>query len=48
VTDASLAIEETPAIASEYTSRANLVGIVTNGAAVLSQGCIGPLTSKCR
>ena len=43
---ACLAIEETPALAAEYTSRANLVGVVTNGTAVLGLGDIGPLAGK--
>ncbi len=40
------AIVEDPANASLYTSRANLVGVVTNGTAVLGLGNIGPLASK--
>ncbi|MEY2891678.1 MAG: hypothetical protein RJA98_1586, partial [Pseudomonadota bacterium] len=43
---ACLAIEEDPTLASEYTSRGNLVGVVTNGTAVLGLGDIGPLASK--
>jgi malate dehydrogenase (oxaloacetate-decarboxylating)(NADP+) len=43
---ACLAIEETPSLAAEYTSRGNLVGVVTNGTAVLGLGDIGPLASK--
>src|ERR1700758_1403969 len=43
---ACLAIEEQPALAAEYTSRANLVGGVTNGTAVLGLGDIGPLAGK--
>src|SRR5678809_430980 len=43
---ACLAIEEQPALAAQYTSRANLVGVVTNGTAVLGLGDIGPLASK--
>ena len=43
---ACLAIEENPALAAEYTSRANLVAVVTNGTAVLGLGDIGPLASK--
>lgn len=43
---ACLAIEEDPSWAAEYTSRANLVGVVTNGTAVLGLGDIGPLASK--
>ena len=41
-----LAIERDPALAAEYTSRANLVGVVTNGTAVLGLGNIGPLAGK--
>jgi len=41
-----LAIHEDPATASIYTSRANLVGVVSNGSAVLGLGNIGPLASK--
>jgi malate dehydrogenase (oxaloacetate-decarboxylating)(NADP+) len=33
-------------MASEYTARGNLVGVVTNGTAVLGLGAIGPLASK--
>src|SRR4249920_1428484 len=40
------AIEADPALAAELTSRANLVGVVTNGTAVLGLGDIGPLASK--
>ncbi len=43
---ACLAIEEDPALAAEYTSRGNLVGVVTNGTAVLGLGDIGPLAGK--
>ncbi|WP_028354301.1 NADP-dependent malic enzyme [Bordetella petrii] len=32
--------------ASQYTSRANLVGVITNGTAVLGLGNIGPLAAK--
>lgn len=40
------AIVEDPESASRFTSRANLVGVVTNGTAVLGLGNIGPLASK--
>ncbi|WP_263768402.1 NADP-dependent malic enzyme [Propionivibrio soli] len=40
------AIVEDPANAALYTSRANLVGVVTNGTAVLGLGNIGPLAGK--
>jgi len=43
---ACLAIEADPALAAEYTSRANLVGVITNGTAVLGLGDIGPLAGK--
>jgi malate dehydrogenase (oxaloacetate-decarboxylating)(NADP+) len=41
-----LAIEADPHLAAQYTSRGNLVGVVTNGTAVLGLGNIGPLASK--
>jgi malate dehydrogenase (oxaloacetate-decarboxylating)(NADP+) len=40
------AIVADPATAADYTSRANLVGVVTNGTAVLGLGDIGPLAAK--
>ncbi len=43
---ACLAIEKDPTLAAEYTARANLVGVVTNGTAVLGLGDIGPLAGK--
>ena len=43
---ACLAIAADPSQAAELTSRANLVGVVTNGTAVLGLGNIGPLASK--
>jgi malate dehydrogenase (oxaloacetate-decarboxylating)(NADP+) len=43
---ACLAIEQDPSLAHEYTSRGNLVGVVTNGTAVLGLGDIGPLAGK--
>ncbi|MDJ0833183.1 MAG: NADP-dependent malic enzyme [Gammaproteobacteria bacterium] len=39
-------IEKQPLTASDYTARGNLVGVVTNGTAVLGLGAIGPLASK--
>ncbi|MFW6167396.1 MAG: NADP-dependent malic enzyme, partial [Ralstonia sp.] len=39
-------IERDPSLAAEYTSRANLVGVITNGTAVLGLGDIGPLAGK--
>ncbi|MGC4366258.1 NADP-dependent malic enzyme [Hydrogenophaga sp. R2] len=41
-----LAIEADPNLAADFTSRGNLVGVVTNGTAVLGLGDIGPLASK--
>ncbi|MGB4060753.1 MAG: NADP-dependent malic enzyme [Burkholderiaceae bacterium] len=41
-----LEIAADPTKAAEYTSRGNLVGVVTNGTAVLGLGDIGPLASK--
>tara|TARA_B110000483_G_scaffold218564_1_gene272012 strand:+ start:410 stop:2683 length:2274 start_codon:yes stop_codon:yes gene_type:complete len=35
-----------PSTANLYTSRANLIGVVTNGSAVLGLGAIGPLAAK--
>ena len=41
-----LDIQADPSKAAEYTSRGNLVGVVTNGTAVLGLGDIGPLAGK--
>ena len=41
-----LAIHEDPALAADYTARANLVAVLSNGTAVLGLGNIGPLASK--
>jgi malate dehydrogenase (oxaloacetate-decarboxylating)(NADP+) len=41
-----LDIERDPSLVTEYTSRGNLVGVITNGTAVLGLGDIGPLASK--
>ena len=43
---ACTAIADDPAMAAEFTSRGNLVGVVTNGTAVLGLGDIGPLAGK--
>lgn len=40
------AIVEEPGLAAEYTARANLVAVITNGTAVLGLGNIGPLAAK--
>ncbi|GLR26252.1 NADP-dependent malic enzyme [Limnobacter litoralis] len=39
-------IEQDPSTAFRYTARGNLVGVVTNGTAVLGLGNIGPLAAK--
>ena len=41
-----LDIQADPLMAAEYTSRGNLVGVITNGTAVLGLGDIGPLAAK--
>ncbi len=41
-----LAIRKDPSLAAELTSRQNLVGVVTNGTAILGLGDIGPLAGK--
>ncbi|MFT4194932.1 NADP-dependent malic enzyme [Ottowia sp.] len=41
-----LDIQADPSKAADYTSRGNLVGVVTNGTAVLGLGDIGPLAGK--
>ena len=41
-----LDIQANPSLAADFTSRANLVGVITNGTAVLGLGNIGPLASK--
>ena len=41
-----LEIVKDPANAFKYTARGNLVGVITNGTAVLGLGNIGPLASK--
>lgn len=41
-----LEIQANPLLAHEYTSRGNLVGVITNGTAVLGLGNIGPLAGK--
>jgi malate dehydrogenase (oxaloacetate-decarboxylating)(NADP+) len=41
-----LDIEADPTLVTKYTSRGNLVGVITNGTAVLGLGNIGPLASK--
>ena len=46
VAEPCLEIEQDPLKAAEYTSRSNLVGVITNGTAVLGLGNIGALASK--
>ena len=46
VAEACLEIKADPANAARYTSRANLVAVVSNGTAVLGLGNIGALASK--
>ncbi|MHA7774170.1 NADP-dependent malic enzyme [Roseibium sp. M-1] len=41
-----LAIADDPSLAASYTSRGNLVAVISNGTAVLGLGNIGPLASK--
>ncbi len=41
-----LDIQADPSLAHDFTSRGNLVGVITNGTAVLGLGNIGPLASK--
>jgi malate dehydrogenase (oxaloacetate-decarboxylating)(NADP+) len=43
---ACTAIQEDPQLAARYTARANLVGVITNGTAVLGLGDIGALAGK--
>ncbi|NOQ89064.1 MAG: NADP-dependent malic enzyme [Gammaproteobacteria bacterium] len=46
VASACTAIHSNPDKAADYTIRSNLVGVITNGSAVLGLGDIGPLASK--
>jgi malate dehydrogenase (oxaloacetate-decarboxylating)(NADP+) len=46
VAAACLAIAADPASARDYTARANLVAVISNGTAVLGLGNIGPLAAK--
>lgn len=46
VAEACLAIREDPCRVADYTGRANLVAVVSNGTAVLGLGNIGPLAGK--
>ncbi len=46
VADACLEIKNNPEDAARYTTKANLVAVISNGTAVLGLGDIGPLASK--
>lgn len=46
VAEPVLAITEDPAAAYSYTSKGNLVGVISNGSAVLGLGNVGALASK--
>ena len=46
VAEACLAIKANPELVNEYTGRANLVAVVSNGTAVLGLGNIGPKAGK--
>lgn len=46
VASACTAISNNPDKAADYTIRSNLVGVITNGSAVLGLGNIGPLAAK--
>jgi malate dehydrogenase (oxaloacetate-decarboxylating)(NADP+) len=46
VAQACLAIKDDPEMVWKYTNRGNLVGVVSNGTAVLGLGNIGPLAGK--
>ena len=41
-----LEIKRDPSLASKYTAKSNLVGVISNGTAVLGLGNIGPLAGK--
>ena len=41
-----LAIAENPDLAYDYTSKGNLVGVISNGTAILGLGNLGALASK--
>ena len=41
-----LEIQKNPELSYEYTSRGNLIAVITNGTAVLGLGDIGPLAGK--
>src|SRR6201992_1817969 len=41
-----LAIAENPDLAYDYTSKGNMVAVISNGTAILGLGDLGPLASK--
>ena len=46
VAEPCLAIKEDPSLAYKYTTKGNMVAVITNGTAVLGLGNIGPLAAK--
>lgn len=46
VAEPVIAIAENPAAVYDYTGKGNLVGVLTNGSAILGLGNLGPLASK--
>ena len=46
VAEPVIAIAENPEAAYQYTAKGNLVGVITNGSAILGLGDLGPLASK--
>ncbi len=46
VAEPVLAIAENPSAVYDYTGKGNLVGVLTNGSAILGLGNLGPLASK--
>lgn len=46
VADACMAIHDNTSLAADYTGRANLIAVISNGTAVLGLGNIGPLAGK--
>jgi len=46
VAEAVLEIERRPVAAYEFTAKSNLVGVISNGSAILGLGNLGPLASK--
>ena len=46
VAEPVMAIADNPEAAYQYTAKGNLVGVITNGSAILGLGNLGPLASK--